>query len=57
MISYRGKMAEFILSEAVDDDHTTTIDNDNEGNIVNMTLSDEEFIDDSFVQESVTERI
>ena len=54
-------MADFLLTEAIDDDLTTTIDcegniinieNDNEGN---MTLSDEEFIDDSFVEESVTD--
>ena len=57
-------MADFLLSEAVDDDLKTTvdcegniinIDNDNEDNNVNMTLSDEEFIDDSFVEESVTD--
>ena len=57
-------MADFLLSEAVDNDLKTTIDcegniinidNDNKGNNVNMTLSDEEFIDDSFVEESVSD--
>ena len=54
-------MADFQLTEAIDNDLITTIncegniiniENDNEGN---MTLSDEEFIDDSFVEESVTD--
>ena len=57
-------MADFLLTEAVEDDLTQTIDcegniinieNDNEGNIFNMTLSDEEFIDDSVVEESMSD--
>ena len=49
-------MADFLLSEAVDEDAKTTVDSDNdEGNIFNMTLSDEEFIDDSVVEESVSD--
>ena len=47
-------MADFLLTEAVDED-PKTIDED-EGNIINMTLSDEEFIDDSSViEESVSD--
>ena len=41
-------MADFLLSEAVEEDPTTN-DEEDEGNIV--TLSDEEFIDDSNVYE------
>ena len=51
-------MADFLLSEAVDEDATTAVVccDDDEGNIVNMTLSDEEFIDDSSViEESVSD--
>ena len=44
-------MADFLLSEAVDDDDV--IDEGNEGNInEEMTISDEEFIDDSEINES-----
>ena len=47
-------MADFLSTEAVDED-PKTIDED-EGNIINMTLSDEEFIDDSSViEESVSD--
>ena len=49
-------MADFLLTEAAVDEHSTTADvNDDEGNIVNMTLSDEEFIDDSVIEQSVTD--
>ena len=46
-------MADFLLTEAVDEDSATTDVND-EGNI-DMTLSDEEFIDDSVIEQDVTE--
>ena len=46
-------MADFLLTEAVDEDTATTDVND-EGNI-DMTLSDEEFIDDSVIEQDVTE--
>ena len=48
-------MADFLLTEAVDDDDVVDADDD-EGNVFNegsMTLSDEEFIDDSDVEESL----
>ena len=48
-------MADFLLTEAVDEDDVIDAD-DHEGNIFNegsMTLSDEEFIDDSDVEESL----
>ena len=49
-------MADFLLTEAVDDD---AIDEGNigfEGNInEEMTISDEEFIDDSEINESITD--
>ena len=48
-------MADFLLTEAVDeDDIGVSID---EGNIFdeNMTLSNEEFIDDSVIEESITD--
>ena len=48
-------MAYFLLTEAVDEDDVVDAD-DQEGNIFNegsMTLSDEEFIDDSDVEESL----
>ena len=49
-------MADFLLSEAVDEDHPETTDADDEGNTIALTLSDEEFIDDSSViEESVTD--
>ena len=48
-------MADFLLTEAVDDNLATAADTDDEGNIVNMTLSDKEFIDDSVIQESTTD--
>ena len=48
-------MTDFLLTEAVDEDLAPAADNDDEGNIVNMTLSDEEFIDDSVTEESVTD--
>ena len=48
-------MADFLLTEAVDEDVATAADSDDEGNIVNMTLSDEEFIDDSVIDESLTD--
>ena len=50
-------MADFLLTEAVDEDDVVNAD-DHEGNIFNegsMTLSDEEFIDDSDVEESLTD--
>ena len=48
-------MADFLLTEAVDED-AKTIEGKDEGNIIDMTLSDEEFIDDSsVVEESVTD--
>ena len=47
-------MADFSLTEAVDED-VTTAGTDDEGNIVNMTVSDEEFIDDSVIEESLTD--
>ena len=46
-------MADFLLTEAVDEDTATTDVND-EGNI-DITLSDEEFIDDSVIEQDVTE--
>ena len=48
-------MADFLLTEAVDEDDVVDAAAD-EGNIFNegsMTLSDEEFIDDSDVEESL----
>ena len=47
-------MADFLLTEAVDEDDVGGVD---EGNIFDedMTLSDEEFIDDSVIEESVTD--
>ena len=48
-------MADFLLTEAVDENVTMAADSDNEGNIVSMTLSDEEFIDDSVVEESASD--
>ena len=46
-------MADFLLTEAVDEDDVGGID---EGNIYeHMTLSDEEYIDDSVIEESVTD--
>ena len=48
-------MADFLLTEAVDEDVATAADSDDEGNIVNMTLSDKEFIDDSVIDESLTD--
>ena len=46
-------MADFLLTEAVDDDDA--IDEGNEGNIKEMTIHDEEFIDDSEINESITD--
>ena len=47
-------MADFLLTEAVDDDDA--IDEGNEGNInEEMTISDKEFIDDSEINESITD--
>ena len=44
-------MADFLLTEAIDDDGAI-----DEGNIrENMTISDEEFIDDSEINESITD--
>ena len=44
-------MADFLLTEAIDDDDAI-----DEGNISeNMTISDEEFIDDSEINESITD--
>ena len=43
-------MADFLLSEAVEEDPTTNDDDEDEGNN-NITLSDEEFIDDSNIDE------
>ena len=47
-------MADFLLTEAVDKDDVGGVD---EGNIFDedMTLSDEKFIDDSVIEESVTD--
>ena len=46
-------MSDFLLTEAVDDD---AIDEGNEGNInEEMTISDEEFIDDFEINESITD--
>ena len=47
-------MADFLLTEAVDEDDVGGVD---EGNIFDedMTLSDEEFIDDCVIEESVTD--
>ena len=42
-------MADFLLSEAVEEDPMTNDDEEDEGNII--TLSDEEFIDDSNIDE------
>ena len=55
MINLQGKMADFLLTEAVDEDEGAV--GDDEGNIFdeNMTLSDEEFIDDSVIEESITD--
>ena len=48
-------MTDFLLTEAVDED-AKTIEGEDEGNIIDMTLSDEEFSDDSsVVEESVTD--
>ena len=48
-------MADFLLTEAVDDDDDA-IDEGNEGNInEEMTISDEELIDDSEINESITD--
>ena len=45
-------MADFLLTEVVDEDNVGGV---NEGNIYeHMTLSDEEFIDDSVIEEGVT---
>ena len=43
-------MADFLLSEAVEEDPTTNDDDEDEGNN-NITLSDEEFIDNSNIDE------
>ena len=44
-------MADFLLTEAIDDDDAV-----DEGNVSeNMTISDEEFIDDSEINESITD--
>ena len=48
-------MADFLLTEAAVDEDSTTADLNDEGNIVNMTLTDEEFIDDSVIELSVTD--
>ena len=48
-------MADFFLTEAAVDEDSTTADLNDEGNIVNMTLTDEEFIDDSVIELSVTD--
>ena len=48
-------MADFLLTEAAVDEDGTTTDLNDEGNIVNMTLTDEEFIDDSVIELSVTD--
>ena len=48
-------MSNFLLTEAVDENLATAADTDDEGNIVNMTLSDEEVIDDSVIEESMTD--
>ena len=48
-------MSNFFLTEAVDENLATAPDTDDEGNIVNMTLSDEEVIDDSVIEESMTD--
>ena len=46
-------MADFLLTEAVDEDDVGGVD---EGNIYEkLTLSDEEFIDDSVIEESVSD--
>ena len=46
-------MADFLLTEAVDDD---AIDEGNKGNInEEMTISDEEFIDVAEINESITD--
>ena len=46
-------MADFLLTEAIDDD---AIDEGNDGNITEeMTISAEEFIDDSEINESITD--
>ena len=48
-------MADFLLTETVDEDEGAV--GDDEGNIFdeNMILSDEEFIDDSVIEESITD--
>ena len=43
-------MADFLLTEAVVDEDATTVNVNDEGNIVDMTLSDKEFIDDSVIE-------
>ena len=49
-------MADFLLTEAVDDDPIGEGNIDFEGNINDeMTISDEEFIDDSEINESITD--
>ena len=48
-------MADFLLTEAAVDEDATTVNVNDEGNIVDMTLSDEEFIDDSVIEQSVTD--
>ena len=49
-------MADFLLTEAVDDDAIDEGNIDFEGNInEEMTISDEEFIDDSEINESITD--
>ena len=48
-------MADFLLTEAAVDEDSTTADLNDEGNIVNMTLTDKEFIDDSVIELSVTD--
>ena len=49
-------MADFLLTEAVDDDAIDEGNIDFEGNINDeMTISDEVFIDDSEINESITD--
>ena len=49
-------MADFLLTEAVDDDAIDEGNIDFEGNINDeMIISDEEFIDDSEINESITD--
>ena len=48
-------MADFLLTEAIDDDDDAT-DEGNEGKInEEMTISNEEFTDDSEINESITD--